>query len=342
MSRKYEYDILRVIACISVVSIHTMGHAFDISIYSGDWKIINLYELLVRYSVCIFFMISGALFLNREEIDLKSFLLKNVGHLLVFYFIWSGIYFFHTLYRTEYSGIDAVISEIIAGAGGYQLWFIPCLIMVYLLFPILHSAIHRRHVNIKYIIALFVFFGILYETIRQMPVYPAWIDVFMNKFAPEYFTYSGYAVLGYWLSNIKIGRERRYWLIVIFVINSLVGAFGNYQISCFYEEPMQQLYKYLTIPQCINAVCIFAFFVSRDSICLPERMQRIVRGMSGCTLGVYAIHILVLYYVINYVCSVPTEYVIINVPVFCLAINFISFFVIAIIRRIPFIRKIAM
>lgn len=342
MNRKYEYDILRIIACVSVVSIHTMGRVFDISIYSCDWKVINIYELSVRYSVCIFFMISGALFLNREEIDLKNFLIKNVWHLLIFYFIWSGIYFFNTLYRSEYSGIDEVISELVGGAGGYQLWFIPCLIMVYLLFPILHSALHGKRVNIKYIIVLFCFFGILYETIRQIPVYPSCVDVFMNKFTPEYFIYSGYSVLGYFLSNVKIRKERRYWLILLFVVNSLAGAYGNYKISCFYEEPMQLLYKYLTIPQFINAVCIFTFFVSRDSIYLSERKQKIVKTLSDCTLGVYAVHILVLYYIINYVYSGTSEYAVFSVPTFCLIINVISFALIAVIKRIPFIRRIAM
>ena len=52
--RRYEYDILRIIACICVVTIHVLGKFIDIPINTLSWNIMNLCEILTRFSVCVF------------------------------------------------------------------------------------------------------------------------------------------------------------------------------------------------------------------------------------------------------------------------------------------------
>ena len=47
-----------------------------------------------------------------------------------------------------YSGIKEFLTGCINGH--YHLWFLPTLIMVYLIFPIIHEGIHNNSLNVKY------------------------------------------------------------------------------------------------------------------------------------------------------------------------------------------------
>ena len=66
-------DVLRIIACFSVIMLHTSAQAwYSLPVDSGGFKIANSYDALFRFGVPVFVMISGALFLAPEkEPDVK-------------------------------------------------------------------------------------------------------------------------------------------------------------------------------------------------------------------------------------------------------------------------------
>ena len=77
-TRDYSLDILRILACVMVVGIHTtMEGWYNISPRSYNWIVLNFYDTLVRPAVPLFFMISGALFLSKDSIDIKKLWTKN-------------------------------------------------------------------------------------------------------------------------------------------------------------------------------------------------------------------------------------------------------------------------
>ena len=61
------FDGLRILAAFAVVVLHTVAPLFLDLYQSYDWNVANVYESLVRWSVPVFFMISGALFLNKRK-----------------------------------------------------------------------------------------------------------------------------------------------------------------------------------------------------------------------------------------------------------------------------------
>ena len=284
-------------------------------------------------------MISGALFLHRDSIDIKDLFKKNISKLLIVYLVWSLIYFFLSLSYCNYGSIDEVLTTIIEGSGAYQLWFIPALIMVYLWFPILASMVHGKKINVLYMIAICSLI-VLYKTVSIIPNCPDFVITIMDTFSPDYYLYIVYALLGYYLSTIKI-EKKRYWLVIIFVINSLVFSYLSYKLCMHYNDSVQKLYVYLTIPQFINAACVFSFFVSRDSIKINGKAAKVIKYLSECTLGVFAVHIKVLFYALNYVCWPSAENNVLVFFVYNLCIEIASFAIIMIIKKIPLINKIA-
>lgn len=336
--RYYEYDILRIIACICVVTIHTIGKFIDIPVDTRNWNIMNLAELVIRFSVCIFFMISGALYLNRDSVDIKKLFKNNILKLIVFYFAWSLIYFLSSLYRCTYANVDEVLADIVSGGGAYQLWFVSAIIMVYLLFPVLSDAIYGRPINVRYLVCLFCI-TICYKTISIIPDCPVWIITFMDRFSPDYFVYAGYALLGYYLSNHRIIKNR-FLLVLIFIINTILFSFLSYRLCMYKAAAVQDLYTYLIIPQFINAICFFSFFSSEQHIYLSNIKAKIISELSACTLGVYAIHVKLLTIGLSFIWCPSAEASIKAVFVYILAINVVSFLIIFVLKRIPFLRKL--
>ena len=65
--RNTAYDYLRVLASFGVIILHIAAKKFlSLSVYSNEWQVLNFYDSIVRWTVPVFVMISGALFLNRD------------------------------------------------------------------------------------------------------------------------------------------------------------------------------------------------------------------------------------------------------------------------------------
>lgn len=65
--RKAELDVIRVIACFFVVTIHVAGYGMEVlNPMTANWMIRNLVVCAVRCAVPIFFMVSGVLFIEKE------------------------------------------------------------------------------------------------------------------------------------------------------------------------------------------------------------------------------------------------------------------------------------
>ena len=90
--RRWELDIIRIIACAMVVVIHVAGYGMEImNPGTWNWQVRNLVVSMTKCTVPIFFMMSGVLFLNRE-ISIKQLYKKYISHILMLWIIWSSFY----------------------------------------------------------------------------------------------------------------------------------------------------------------------------------------------------------------------------------------------------------
>ena len=88
----YYFYILRIMSSFAVVLIHVSGQYYAMyKIKSNDFKISLFYNGLSRFGVPNFFMISGALFLNRD-LSFRKIYSKNIKRILIHLMTWSFIY----------------------------------------------------------------------------------------------------------------------------------------------------------------------------------------------------------------------------------------------------------
>ena len=73
------FDWLRIFATIAVIILHICVQNWTkVELTSFEWNVFNWFDSATRWSVPIFVMISGALFLDSErKLEVKSFIKNN-------------------------------------------------------------------------------------------------------------------------------------------------------------------------------------------------------------------------------------------------------------------------
>lgn len=301
-ARQLSLDALRIWASFMVVVLHVASQEwYSLEAASWQWRALNLYDSAVRSCVALFFMMSGALFLGREEpVPLPKLLKNHVGKLLAVYLWWSVLY-----------GLDAVGLSALTGWPGlrallasaflqtkYHLWFLPAMMGVYLLVPLLYAvARYEEGKYLPYGCALFFLFGVLVRTALLEPVQHTVLPQLLTRVPYELAGYSGYFLWGYFLSKVDADKLRLRLmgpiLLAVIGISAHIGAV--YSASQGRAVPL--LYGDMILPVFLEASLFFLIarrlerpLARMDSGFLGRALPRI----SLCTMTVYLLHPFVL------------------------------------------------
>lgn len=304
---------------------------------SASFGALNFISTLVRGSVPVFFMLSGALLLPQEKLDLRQFLKKHVLYLTGIFFLWSLIYALgERVARGSFgSAYDFFMS---VATGHYHMWFLPAMVLCYLFMPPVVSAIHGSKLNIGYLLFLFALFGLLWTNLNLTPK-PAYI---LNRLTLNLdlndLPYLGYAIWGYWLST-KSFPKRTLWLTpLIFLLCSAAAAAGNRWYSGFKGEPDGWMFNYFSFASFIQASCIFCFFSALGG--REFKHGELIRLLSDCTLGVYLIHPLILNLLGRFGLSVSSARPVLTLLGVVLLLAAVCFALVAIVWKIPLFRAL--
>ena len=192
--RIFYLDLLRTIAILAVI----LCHLFQLYPYKFSWGYLHYLVPINTFGyvgVPIFFMLSGALILNRE-IKLKDFYKKRFSRIIYPYVLLVSItiilgYFFF--------GFRDNIPLIILGQNKYT-WFVWTLAGLYLFIPMINPFIREYGLDgIKIYLIVWVFTLLL----NSLGLYP------FNYFELSYFAgYLGFLLLGYYLVNVQIRNKK--------------------------------------------------------------------------------------------------------------------------------------
>ena len=140
MEKKYDsaIDVLRTIAILAVLLIHTTTKTLEVSKYDlHRFPLTFFLNQSARFAVPLFFMISGfVLELSYPyHASYLTYLKKRFSRIFIPYVFWSAIYYFLVYKKHSVNFFAGLLS----GNASYQLYFIPTLLIFYIIFPILHK-----------------------------------------------------------------------------------------------------------------------------------------------------------------------------------------------------------
>lgn len=326
-------DILRILACYMVILIHvSAAYCYDFSSY---WIIPITFDSFSRCCVPIFYMLSGFFLLDTKIYDLRKFYYNRMQRILIPYMILCIIYFFSDKYNTF--NIYKYIYFIINNPVEYHIWFVYCLIGIYLCIPffvvIIESNLGKSLINI------FLLIWIISILIPQInTVFNIHINTF-HIFNLNYFSgYIGYVLLGWYLKNNIKNIEKykiykynyNYIFIVLYVFSSLLITICTYAWSKKIGSPNELFFANLSILLFLQSISLFIIFININY------KNKIIYYMARLSFWIYLIHVIVLSKVNPIIDNI------ISIKLLSIPISSIAILIISTILSIPlyFIEKI--
>lgn len=332
------FDSLRLFASLAVIMLHILINEWWDHILTSDWHVINVFFTTTRFAVPIFFMISGAIFLDpTREIKIKSLYTKNIARILIAYGLWTIIY---SISRAILDDLDRVEIAHTLLNGQYHLWFLPSLVALYILVPALRPIAKDKtalfYFTGLYCIGTFFFFSAGYfDLMGDLGLIVRWIE---GKFYVGYVQGDlAYFLLGYCLYAYDVPvwvRKMSLPLAIFFTVLIVLFVVQYVSMTGYLEH---RAFAYSSMLVAFQTVFIFIFFKYHHQQIIPaERIQRIINRLTPYLFGVYLAHDLFLMIfrklglhaltfnpligmplimILTFICSLALTYLIKQIPV---------------------------
>ena len=333
--RVLYYDVLNILATIAVVAMHMNG---IVHWYSDTlaWKQALVVEVGGFWAVPVFLMLSGATLMGyRERYTTKEFFKKRMLRTLIPFVIWSLISMVGYGYDISALGVRGIINKIICCEFETVYWFFPVLFSVYFAIPVISLLKDNRKVLWYMVGGAFAFYSFL-------PLAFSWFGLAWNYNLqmPVVAGYLMFPVLGYLLSTQDLKKSHR---IGIYIASLLCVAFRYVAILTMSQADGEVNRKYFDNVgfYCVILAGAVFLFIKNSSLVGKigenEKLVKVIKTVSGCSFGVYLVHMHfmnhVLYRVIERDSLMWRTAGIVIVYIASLAIVYV-------IRKIPVLKKI--
>ncbi|MBQ9985537.1 MAG: acyltransferase family protein [Oscillospiraceae bacterium] len=288
--RVYYFDWLRIFATVAVVVIHIAGaELFACGINTFEWSIYNILDSFSRFSVPVFLMISGALFLDPENnIETKRIYSKNLLRIITAFLFWSVIYAL-----TEYSGDKLAFFRSVL-LGHYHMYFLFIIASLYVAVPILRKICENKKTAVYFLI-LAVLSVFILPSVAKLPHMSFLYDIDEKMRFRLVGGYSAYFIGGYYLNRTELSKPGRRIIYVLGIAAFIATAALTKYFSMKTNSVFDGFYSWFSITTMLEAVCVFVFAKHHFSSSLKtERGERLLSALSKLTFGVYLVHVLVI------------------------------------------------
>ncbi len=287
--RLFWPDFIRAVAIAGVVMIHTTSPLINRygEISPADWWTALLIGTLARVTVLLFFLLTGALYLGRT-LETGPFLRRRAEKILLPFFFWSLVYDYRHLWPFRPEALWQSLLRILQENTSGHLWFFYTLIGLYLFLPLLNAFVQSADARLqRYALGLWFTATALFPLLdRLTEVYPGF-DLRMVT------GYSGYLLLGYWLTHLGTGPRLRRRAAALYAAGSLVTVLTVWRMSAAAGQVAAWGLGYLT-PQVIlmtgAAFFLLRTFAIRHEARLKSRLGRPVSALSRASFGIYLVH----------------------------------------------------
>lgn len=344
--RKVHLDLLRLLAIFLVIFNHTGNCGY--MLFTAEMKspislVYMMTSIFCKISVPIFFMISGALLLKKEE-SLKQLFVKRILRIIIVLFLIS-IPYYYWLHRDNGVDVFSFIKWIYSNSASTSLWYLYSYIALLLMLPFLRSMVKnmKKQEFIYLIIGFIVFVGFLpcleYLVFNQT-------KLIHESFSPVLFMTQNvfFALVGYFFEHIYDNVNNKRFLIIISIFSLLAILFTcfmtYYQAQIGDRTPLQ-LECFFDSFICIPSISVYLLMKQISKKIKNERIIIIISVIGSSVFGVYLIEKIVRAAVDNvYYLFLPYLGSFISSFIWCAAVLCVSLMIIIPLKHIPIISKI--
>ena len=326
-TRNINLDLIKVLACIGVVLLHTTMVGFK---ETGSWNLLAYLYYLGTYSIPLFFMVNGYLLLGKKEIT-YPYILQKVKWILTIVSLWTIIVW---LFKRDFTvnPIKKIIGSLLQKGYFSQFWFFGALILIYLCLPILRKFLNSKR-SYLYILSFFVATGLIFELVNiilQMPLQSYVIQTF------RLWTWFFYYILGGLIAQfdkefIKKGIKR--WMKIASVLLMLISPLILFFLAKTIYHNLFAEYFYDILFVKITSLGIF---LTVFTLSLDDNKSKWIVTLSDQTMGVFIVHTYVMKVLEKLLgFSYTGAYLLFPILTLC-----VSLIVVSLLMKIPYFNRI--
>ena len=297
-SREIWLDLLKVVSAFFIVMIHAVGSGYQKTFGTGVWRAFLILNVLPRFAVPVFMMVSGALMLGKE-ISIKK-AVRKAGKTAFLLVVWNLFYLF--LRCALWGEMDNLWQQIFAIPVKRQfsghLWYIYFLVWMYLFAPVLGSLYRALSRNKRFYLVCITLLvpGVL-------DLYNNWFSFGGQTLLASYQlymvpSYVGLMVLGRLIYD-EFSKVRYAGLVGMCM--SIIGFGGTVLLTecyCKLEGKASDLLiseNKLLIVLFSTGIFLLAASQSARLVQMPKKGKCLVVFLSKRALGIYLFHAMVIW-----------------------------------------------
>lgn len=318
-------DVIRIIATFGVIALHVFVPGYSSVVGSYNWFISVIGNSLVRWSVPLFVMLSGVLFLQpSKEISYTILLKKYIPRLLLAYVFWFLSYIVIQKI-TAFCSNESLKLDL----SPFHLWYLPMLIGVYLLIPIIRKiSVDKKIIHYALILWIIYLIG-CFCNFEQIPH----IGILFKS--NSIIGYAGYFLLGYYVSKCEITKKQTLCILLIGVLGAIFCVGGNLIMS--YQSGVSETKFLSNLGPAVIAMSLGLFtLIKQATPKIEHRLICFIEYIRKDLFGIYLTHLIYLNVLMKFqdICNR-----LITLPIIMILVFILSLYTTKMIRRIPLLRK---
>lgn len=328
-TRDYNIDLIKIIACIFVVVLHTIGKQLN-------WINDSIYYM-AGCAIPLFFMVNGSLIMKKKEVTYK-YVTRKIVNILLIIILWNILYcIFQCIILHKNINLIKEIFKNLFLQRGYlsHFWFLGALIIIYSILPFIHKYFSKGKKQAKIIMIIFIgcsFFMYCFmiwltkeKSIILKDVVPQTLRIWTSL---SYFIFGGYIY-----KYIDFKNFNTKMCICIYVVTLILNVLydqimankviNNFYVENFYDSIIMYGYS-------------FATYALIKSIKLSEKMNTRIDCISKYTMGIYIIHYII---IMNLKLIYDFKNAVLNILIFII-VFFVSLLITKLISKNSVLRKL--
>lgn len=334
---------IKAIAITMVLILHvTAPYHYQLNELSLDrWRVVNMYEAVVRPCVPLFFMVSGFLLLRFDE-PAVDFIVKRINRILMPLSFWTLAY---VLWKVYYGGQRYVdfggVVQMLFFPVSYHLWYLYAVIGCYCFLPILRKFVVGGETKL-----LAYFFGVWFFASALLPLLQKYF-MLKNQIDFSFATgYIGYFVLGYLLGGRDYSKMHAVASVAVIFLTTAVTYYATEVLTVRNSGVLVGDFTAVMSPSVIVASAAW-FVLIRYLSCFAgfesARSKAFFISVSKASFGIYLIHVMFLDLAVafydKYLLDEFSDLIFV-IPMLSFVVFIVSYGVVLLAGRVRVLRKV--
>lgn len=291
----YEWNVLRVVACLCVVLLHATTNTEIINGYIEN-HYYQFFRLLLCFATPTFIMLAMIILANRYQTGLSNhFLISRLKFIYVPFLFISFVYAINMSLHNDYMGFTEILYRNIV-FGDFVGWFVLTIMQLYILFFFLQKS----RLSMLWLAPIMMATGLLFLTFTNLAFRivlenEGFFRMFFLGWLP-YFTIAYF--IGFYYQTIAQYLVNYKYATIFFVIISVVIVYINFM---FVDDAIHS--RRMDMILLVLAMTLFLLAFGQT---LPR--FTIVNLLSRYSFGIFLIHWLVQEYIAPYTALLPTTF----------------------------------